>query len=121
MELIGMLDSPFVRRVAITARFLGIEYEHNPLSIFKNYDEFRKINPLVKVPDQRSQYPGLGLASQAEQNKIVLGQQSVDDSGNDRSLVSQHAGEQPLGIDQTSPQIIPDLALDRPATPAADR
>jgi glutathione S-transferase len=50
MELIGMLDSPFVRRVAVTARFLGILYEHNPLSIFNDYDEFRGINPLVKVP-----------------------------------------------------------------------
>lgn len=50
MTLIGMLDSPFVRRVAVTARILGVPYEHNPLSIFKSYDEFRKINPLVKVP-----------------------------------------------------------------------
>lgn len=50
MELIGMLDSPFVRRVAISARLLGLDYEHNPLSIFRTYDEFRKINPLVKVP-----------------------------------------------------------------------
>ncbi len=50
MELIGMLDSPFVRRVAVTARFLEIPYEHNPLSIFKGYDEFRGVNPLVKVP-----------------------------------------------------------------------
>ena len=50
MQLIGMLDSPFVRRVAVTAQFLGIPYEHNPLSIFKSYDDFRKINPLVKVP-----------------------------------------------------------------------
>ena len=50
MQLIGMLDSPFVRRVAVTAQFLGIPYEHNALSIFKSYDEFRKVNPLVKVP-----------------------------------------------------------------------
>ncbi len=50
MELIGMLDSPFVRRVAVTARFLEIQYEHNPLSIFKGYDEFRDVNSLVKVP-----------------------------------------------------------------------
>lgn len=50
MELIGMLDSPFVRRVAVTARYLGIPYQHNPLSIFKGYDEFRRVNPLVKVP-----------------------------------------------------------------------
>jgi hypothetical protein len=48
VELIGMLDSPFVRRVAVTARFLEIQYEHNPLSIFKGYDEFRDVNSLVK-------------------------------------------------------------------------
>ncbi len=28
MELIGYLDSPFVRRVAITMQFLSIEYKH---------------------------------------------------------------------------------------------
>ena len=50
MELIGMLDSPYVRRVAVTAQFLDIAYDHNPLSIFKGYDEFRQVNPLVKVP-----------------------------------------------------------------------
>jgi glutathione S-transferase len=50
MQLVGMLDSPFVRRVAISAQCLGIAYEYNPLSIFKGYDEFRKLNPLVKVP-----------------------------------------------------------------------
>ena len=50
MQLIGMLDSPFVRRVAISMRMLGIDYEHNPLSIFRTYDEFRDLNPLVKVP-----------------------------------------------------------------------
>lgn len=50
MELIGYLDSPFVRRVAITMQFLGIEYKHRELSIFRNFDEFRTINPTVKVP-----------------------------------------------------------------------
>jgi glutathione S-transferase len=50
MQLIGMLDSPYVRRVAVTMRVLGIGYEHNPLSIFHTYDEFRVLNPLVKVP-----------------------------------------------------------------------
>jgi len=50
MELIGYLDSPFVRRVAITMRFLGIEFNHRELSIFRSYDEFRKIHPSVKVP-----------------------------------------------------------------------
>lgn len=50
MQLIGMMDSPFVRRVAISARMLGLEYEHRSLSIFQGYDEFRGVNPLVKVP-----------------------------------------------------------------------
>jgi len=50
MQLIGFMDSPYVRRVGVTAQFLGIPYEHRELSIFREYDEFRKINPLVKVP-----------------------------------------------------------------------
>ena len=50
MQLVGMLDSPFVRRVAITMRMLDVSYEHKPLSIFRTYDEFRQLNPLVKVP-----------------------------------------------------------------------
>lgn len=50
MQIVGMLDSPFVRRVAISAQLLGLRYDHNPLSIFRSYDEFRKLNPLVKVP-----------------------------------------------------------------------
>lgn len=50
MKLIGMLDSPFVRRVAISMHFLDIPYEHHSLSVIQSYDEFRKINPLVKVP-----------------------------------------------------------------------
>ena len=50
MQLVGMLDSPFVRRVAISMRMLGVAYEHNPLSIFRSYDEFRALNPMVKVP-----------------------------------------------------------------------
>ena len=50
MQLIGYMDSPFVRRVAITAQYLGVAYEHRELSIFRDFDEFRTINPLVKVP-----------------------------------------------------------------------
>jgi len=50
MQLIGFLDSPFVRRVAVTAQFLGLPYEHREISIFRHYDKFRAINPLVKVP-----------------------------------------------------------------------
>jgi glutathione S-transferase len=50
MQLIGMLDSPFVRRTAIAARLLGIPFEHRNLSVFRHYDVVRAINPAVKVP-----------------------------------------------------------------------
>ncbi|MCP8464682.1 glutathione S-transferase [Pseudomonas sp. ZM23] len=50
MQLIGMLDSPFVRRVAITLRMLDVDFQHRSLSVFSTYDEFRRINPVVKAP-----------------------------------------------------------------------
>ena len=50
MQLIGMMDSPFVRRVGITMHMMGFEYESRPLSIFQAWDEFRTIMPMVKVP-----------------------------------------------------------------------
>jgi glutathione S-transferase len=50
MRLIGMLDSPYVRRVAVTLRLLGLPFEHDPLSVFSTFHEFRRINPVVKAP-----------------------------------------------------------------------
>ena len=50
MQLIGMLDSPYVRRAAISLRMLGILFEHRSLSVFRDFDTFREINPLVKAP-----------------------------------------------------------------------
>ncbi len=50
MQLIGMLDSPYVRRVAIALLRLGLPFEHKPLSLFRHIGEFRAINPLLKAP-----------------------------------------------------------------------
>jgi glutathione S-transferase len=50
MQLIGYMDSPFVRRVAISMKFLGLQFDHRELSIWRDFEEFRQINPLVKVP-----------------------------------------------------------------------
>lgn len=50
MKLIGMLDSPYVRRVAISLRLMGIAHEHESVSVFRHIDRFRQINPLVKAP-----------------------------------------------------------------------
>ncbi len=50
MQLIGMMDSPYVRRVAIALHVLGIPFEHRGVSVFRQYDEFAQINPVVKAP-----------------------------------------------------------------------
>src|SRR5262245_15572140 len=50
MLLIGMFDSPFVRRVAISAKILGIPFEHANWSIGKDFDRIREYNPLGRVP-----------------------------------------------------------------------
>lgn len=38
MKLIGMLDSPFVRRVAISMRLLGLPFEHAAISVFRGFE-----------------------------------------------------------------------------------
>ncbi|TWI57474.1 glutathione S-transferase [Pseudomonas duriflava] len=50
MQLIGTLDSPYVRRVAVSLNLLGLPYEHKSVSVFSAFDEFRAINPVVKAP-----------------------------------------------------------------------
>jgi glutathione S-transferase len=50
MQLIGMLDSPFVRRVAVSLAILGIEFEHRAVSVFRHFDTFSALNPVVKAP-----------------------------------------------------------------------
>jgi glutathione S-transferase len=50
MELVGKLDSPYVRRVAITLRLLGLPHARRPVSVFGAFAEFRAINPVVKAP-----------------------------------------------------------------------
>lgn len=50
MQLIGMMDSPYVRRVAVSMKLMGLPFEHQSISVFRQIDQFRQINPLVKVP-----------------------------------------------------------------------
>jgi len=50
MHLIGMLDSPYVRRVAIALIISRTPFIHRPISLFRHIDEFSKLNPLLKAP-----------------------------------------------------------------------
>jgi glutathione S-transferase len=45
-----MLDSPYVRRVAISMDLLAIPFEHRSVSVFSTFEQFRAINPVVKAP-----------------------------------------------------------------------
>jgi len=50
MLLIGMFDSPFVRRVAISLKLLELPFEHGNWSIGRDFDRIREYNPLGRVP-----------------------------------------------------------------------
>ncbi len=50
MRLIGMLDSPYVRRVAISLDLLRVPFQHESVSVFSTFAQFKAINPIVKAP-----------------------------------------------------------------------
>ena len=50
MQLIGTNRSPFTRRVAITLRIYGIDFEQRTLSGFGNRAAVRVANPLGRIP-----------------------------------------------------------------------
>jgi len=48
--LVGMFDSPYVRRVAVSLEQLGVPFENLPWSVGKDQEQLRTINPLGRVP-----------------------------------------------------------------------
>ena len=50
MKLVGQLDSPFVRRVAVLMNGYKMEFEREVISVFTDFDDMLEINPLAKVP-----------------------------------------------------------------------
>jgi len=50
MRLIGMMDSPYVRRVAVTMRLFGMTHSHEQISVFREAERFAAINPLMRAP-----------------------------------------------------------------------
>ncbi|WP_294904645.1 glutathione S-transferase family protein [Tatumella sp. UBA2305] len=50
MKLIGMMDSPYVRRTAISLALYGISFDSLKLSVFSDYQAFSGFNPAVKAP-----------------------------------------------------------------------
>jgi glutathione S-transferase len=50
MILVGRYRSPFARRVAISMRLLGIEYEHRPIKPWPTNEKLLPLNPMGRVP-----------------------------------------------------------------------
>jgi glutathione S-transferase len=50
MRLIGMLDSPYVRRVAVALHLMEVPFDHEPVSVIRQFDAFAALNPVVKAP-----------------------------------------------------------------------
>lgn len=50
MLLIGMFDSPFVRRVAVTLTCLKMPFEHANWSVGRDFERIRQFSPLGRVP-----------------------------------------------------------------------
>ena len=50
MRLIGLLDSPYVRRVAIALHLLELPFDHSLLSVFRDVEALEAVNPILKVP-----------------------------------------------------------------------
>lgn len=55
MQLIGMLDSPYVRRVAISLQLLGVRFEHRSLSVFRTFAQFQQSPDELVFKVNRSQ------------------------------------------------------------------
>src|SRR5258708_15015115 len=45
-----MVDSPCVRRVAVSMNLLGVAFEHRNWSVGKDFELIRQFNPLGRVP-----------------------------------------------------------------------
>lgn len=50
MILVGQLDSPYVRRVAVSMTLLGVPFERDRSSVFGDFEQVRAANPLGRVP-----------------------------------------------------------------------
>lgn len=48
--LVGWYRSPYVRRVAVSLKHYGVEYDHRPLQGWRDVSEVRAIHPAGRIP-----------------------------------------------------------------------
>ena len=49
MRLIGMMDSPYVQRVAASLQLMEVPFTSEQVSVFRDYDSFAAINPMAEA------------------------------------------------------------------------
>ena len=150
MILVGQYDSPYVRRVAVSLRLLGLPYEHDTRSVFADFDDMRRTNPLGRIPSlvlddgavlidsaaildhvdetvgaSRALIPPGGTARRACLQRIALACGAIDKAGGGvvyERLVRPSRYRWPAWIERCRIQAATALAaLDAAAWPAADR
>jgi glutathione S-transferase len=104
MKLIGLFDSPYVRRVAVSMRLQGSSFEHVALSVFRHIDEMKKINPLVKVPmlvtDDGEQLIESSFILDYLDGEVAAEKRLVPASGAARRKIQQHCAIALIGAEK---------------------
>lgn len=109
MILIGMYDSPFVRRVAVTLKLLGLPFEHRDWSVGKDFERIRAFNPLGRVPTLVLDPP-----AESEVGEVLIDSAAILDH------LDELAGERAL-LPRSGPSRRKALRLMALATGAADK
>ena len=117
MKLIGLYDSPYVRRVAVTLRLYGFEFEHVALSVFRHQEEMRKMNPMMKVPmlvlDNGEKLADSSFILDYLDGEVAPEKRLIPSAGPERRRVQQHCASALLTVEKAV-QIVYDTTL-RPA------
>lgn len=90
--LIGQLDSPFVRRVAIAMKLYGMPFEHRPWSVFRDAEQIARFNPLRRVPTLVLPHGEVLVDSSAILDALD------DDVPDDRVLLPRRGSERRTGL-----------------------
>jgi len=116
MKLVGMLTSPYTRRVAIGLTDLGICFAHVAISAFSGITEFRALNPVARAPTLF-----LDDGSILMDSHVIL--EHFDRSAGERSLWPRDAGLRAraaalLGFTQTACDKAVQLIYEREMRPS---
>jgi glutathione S-transferase len=149
MILVGQYDSPYVRRVAVSLRLLDLPYVHDTRSVFGDFDDMRRTNPLGRIPSlildggevlidsaaildhidetvgpDRALIPPAGAARRACLRRIALATGAIDKAGGGvvyERLVRPQRYRWPAWIERCRTQAVGALAaLDRTDWPGGE-